>query len=685
MLPLLMRTFTSDHELSMIMGVMLLGYFVMLLTRAKRTARNVLQNICFRLMSKARQKRLQQSQQRYQTLLKTASDAFFLHDMQGRFIDVNEQACKSLGYTKEELLQLSVFDIEKGVDLAMLLELWPHLQTVSQLKSDCVHRRKDGSTFPVEARLGLVKINNEELVSVFVRDVTQRKESERLVRQSQQRMALHVRNTPLGVIECDQNGMVTEWNATAERIFGFIRDEVMGKDVAALIIPDYALSFVQKTWSKVCDDKDSVSSTNDNITKSGAVITCEWYNTPLIDEDGEIFGIASLVQDITEQLNAKQLITESEASYRALFELSDEAMMTMSGKGLIDCNKATMRLFGLSSKEEFIAKHPADLSPPMQPNGEEAFTFANELIATAYRQGKNSFEWVHKRVNGESFPAEVLLTPMILHGENVVQAIVRDITLRKQFESNLITAKMDAEVSDKAKSEFLSRMSHEFRTPLNAIMGFAQILELGKEPLSKRQLNHVHEILGASEHLLTLTNSLLDMADIESGKMAVKMDTVSVSALLQRSLNEFAHLGGQMTIEDNVSDLGILVMADEVRLRQVLVNLLSNNIKRNNAQGSIVINGKQTDDNRYSIGFTDTGVEISQSDLNNMFTPFEELTTTNNIEQSGIGLTISKYMIEMMDGKIGVSNKVGVGYTFWIELALGHDDPACTEKSKTLF
>jgi PAS domain S-box-containing protein len=314
-----------------------------------------LQNICFRIISKSRQKTLRQSEQRFQTLLATASDAFFLHDMHGKLHDVNEQACRNLGYTRQELLKLSVGDIEVGADQQMLVKLWPHLQKVTQLQAECTHRRKDGTTFPVEVRFGLVEVDNEKLVSVLVRDVTERKEAEKLVRQSQQRMALHIQNTPLGVIECDENALVTEWNCAAESIFGYCREEVIGKEVAGLIIPQDVLAQVKQTWEKVVTSKDGISSTNDNMTKSGEIITCEWYNTPLIDENGSVFGMASLVQDITAQLQSQRQLAESEASYRTLFEMSDEAMMTLDGEGFIDCNKATLRLFVYESTEAFMA------------------------------------------------------------------------------------------------------------------------------------------------------------------------------------------------------------------------------------------------------------------------------------------------------------------------------------------
>ena len=178
--PLLIRFFTSESELGIAMGSMLTLFLFMMIIAARRTYENIKQNIYLHLDSIEREHRLQQSESRYKILLETATDAFFLYDSNGKFIDVNQEACNSLNYTHDELLNLSVSDIEPGQDSKHLKELWPKLENGENIRVDSIHRRKDGSTFPIEASIGMVQMNNENLISVLARDVTERQRIDKM-------------------------------------------------------------------------------------------------------------------------------------------------------------------------------------------------------------------------------------------------------------------------------------------------------------------------------------------------------------------------------------------------------------------------------------------------------------------------------------------------------------------------
>lgn len=177
MLPLLVRVFLSQTQFNIIMGLMLSYYLVMFIVTAQRNSANIEKNIIYEIDLKQRQLELKQQDQRYQVLLESASDAFFLHDLEGRLIDVNKLACSCLGYSKEELLQLSVSDIEKGADPKLLTALWPTLMSSGKLEVECIHQRKDGSTFPVEVHLGPVEMGDKKYISAFVRDISVHKKA----------------------------------------------------------------------------------------------------------------------------------------------------------------------------------------------------------------------------------------------------------------------------------------------------------------------------------------------------------------------------------------------------------------------------------------------------------------------------------------------------------------------------
>lgn len=236
----------------------------------------------------------------------------------------------------------------------------------------------------------------------------------------------------------------------------------------------------------------------------------------------------------------------------------------------------------------------------------------------------------------------------------------------------LVFALEESNKADHAKSEFLSQMSHELRTPLNAILGYAQIMTLDENELNEQHKSSVEEILSAGWHLLTLISDILDLSKIEAGKLEINISHVDSDTMLKEALSLVSLKADERNISifDKTTERNCLVNADPVRLKQVLVNILSNAIKYNSNNGSVIISNELRPHKRLRICITDTGEGISEEDYDRLFTSFERLHPVNNVEGTGIGLVITKCLLDLMGGTIGVESNSGEGSTFWIEIPL---------------
>lgn len=247
---------------------------------------------------------------------------------------------------------------------------------------------------------------------------------------------------------------------------------------------------------------------------------------------------------------------------------------------------------------------------------------------------------------------------------------LKEIQVRKQIEQELMRAKEGAEQANIAKSAFLSKMSHELRTPMNAILGFAQLLQLDAiEPLSEEQHDSIEEILRAGRHLLNLINEILDLSRIEAGKITLSIEAVDLNRLLEECLTLVKPIADDHKIKlYPVEHKGKpYLLVDYTRLKQVLLNILSNAIKYNRPDGKVIIRYELLE---YSVRLyiADSGNGIAADDINKIFEPFNRLEAdTTEVEGTGIGLALAKQLVEVMEGTLGVTSKVGIGSTFWVE------------------
>ena len=285
--------------------------------------------------------------------------------------------------------------------------------------------------------------------------------------------------------------------------------------------------------------------------------------------------------------------------------------------------------------------------------------------------------------------SRLLVTALIITWVAVWLALIISTTITKKINYHknakqelnaankiLIEAKNISDKANKMKSEFLSNMSHELRTPLNAILGYGQLLEMISE--NEDSQNYTKQILKGGNHLLTLINEILDLSKIEAGHLDLYIEDCSLNTMLDECVALIKPLAIKNDIDiinNTPADVNYIIKVDYTRFKQALLNLLSNAVKYNRDEGSVTINIENLPDQRLHISITDTGKGLYPDQINRLFNPFERIEAKNsNIEGTGIGLTITKRLIEAMEGKIGVTSLPGQGTTFWLEFRQYNDD-----------
>nr|WP_315427156.1 PAS domain S-box protein [uncultured Albidiferax sp.] len=466
------------------------------------------------------------------------------------------------------------------------------------------------------------------------------------------------------IIGFDSRGRITDWNARAESMFGRSQEEVQGMDFEATLVPERRHKGFRETKAQFLATGDSqhmhqrISTTA--LHRSGQEFPVEVAIAPLRILKG--YQYTAFVTDITARKESEERL----ALFRRVFDTSSQlvSILDSEGRGLYQ-NRAHAQELGYSDAEIFGQHFTLTVAP------ESLDVCATEVRPALAAGGNWNGHLQLQRKDGSRFVASNNIG-CIQDANGHIQYIFNiffDFGPELARRNELAQAKEASERANQAKSDFLSSMSHELRTPMNAILGFSQMLEYDST-LNADQQDNVQEILKGGRHLLTLINEVLDLAQIESGRTNLSLEPVDLAHLVEdcrqliQPLADARNIRMQLDVQPQVT-----VRADRVRCKQALLNLLSNAVKYNSEGGEIRLAMLAAQSGRLRMGVTDTGAGIAPERLAELFQPFNRLGAEHGeIEGTGIGLTITRRLVDLMGGEVGVDSQLGVGTTFWIDL-----------------
>jgi PAS domain S-box-containing protein len=477
----------------------------------------------------------------------------------------------------------------------------------------------------------------------------------------------------------DASGRITYVNSKFCEVSGYSREELIGKTHRIVKSGQHPAALYDEMWGAISTGKVWQGELR-NRTKGGC---CYWVETtivPVLDHFGLPEAYISIRTEVTKLKETEEALRRSEALFRDAFMEAPIGVVlkNLNGK-FLRVNHAFEQLTGygeaeLLGKDCTLLTHPDDF--PVVPSAKSG------APPNALRSDKSERRYLRK--DGEVVWVEV--SESVLHHQldapRLVIMHVNDITRRKQAEEEMCSARDQAERASRAKSEFLSSMSHELRTPLNAVLGFAQLLQVQTRPhADASQKESLEQILKAGWHLLELINEVLDLSKIEAGGLSLSVENVDLAQVVRDCESFVAPLAASafVRVRIDLASFGVVcVQADQVRLRQALLNLLSNAVKYNRHGGMVTVSARLLSEGFVRIAVSDTGRGLSSVQLRNLFQPFSRLgQEAGAVQGTGIGLAISKRLVETMGGQIGVESAEGSGSTFWIDMPIG--GPRATE------
>lgn len=589
----------------------------------------------------------------------------------------------------EEILNYTFKDVIKPEYIELAVEkrtalLAGEIESYN-IEVECYHHT--GKTIWCNINCSLISNANldSDLVITQVEDITLRKNLERKALENATRFKRIFEYSPNGMALVDLHGKWRSVNLNLAQMIGYTKEELLRKSLDEITHPEDRDNDKHLFAKVISRESPSYQIEKRYLHKDGSIVSCFLTVSGLLDEHGEVRSLIGQVVDMTDEVNAKRALEASLNDMRVILDSTTQVIIVETDLNHIirKFNKGAENLLGYSA-EEVVDKE----KPSLFHKKEEVQNYALELeqqygekvdkhdiFTYKIKRGElETSDWTYLRKDGSTFPVQLVVTAIQDENGNTkgYLGVSADISALKAMEHSLLKAKLKAEAANKSKSEFLANMSHEIRTPLNGVIGFSDLLL--KTKLDANQQKYMETVFASAVSLLDLINDILDFSKIEAGKLELSEERVNISEICGRSVEMIKQQAHQKELEvllNIPNSIDANIMADGLRLRQILINLLSNALKFTHkgeievkvaSKGLIEDNQKK----RYTFSIRDTGIGIAPQNLKKIFRAFDQAdaSTTRKYGGTGLGLTISNRLLELMNSKLEVTSELGLGTTF---------------------
>ena len=595
-----------------------------------------------------------------------SGEAVFWLSPQLRFDYVNKAACVMLGYSRDELLAMSLSDIDEWFPVEEWPEIWKTMKGGESKTILSSHRSRDGRIIPVEVKGNYLAFDGEEYCCIFVRDITDRDRGEVALRASEQRFSKAFNASPVPMsISTAAEARFIDVNESFTRAMGFSREELIGRTGLELNI--WADPAEREEVLRVLQKDGSVRDMDIHGRMKSGEIRSVQVSIEIIELDGEQCVLIA-TNDITERKRAEEALRQSEGRYRSIIEDMHDGYFEMDLKGTLTFFNDALCKLHKRSPEELIGTNNQEFMDA------ETAKRALAVYSKIYLTGEPARGLVWKRTRPDDgdrwFESSASLMKDADGKPTGFRGISRDITQQILDEAALQRAKEAAEAANRAKSEFLANMSHEIRTPMNGIIGMTELTL--DTPLAPQQREYLGMVKDSADALLSIVNDVLDFSKIEAGKLDLDPINFQLRDCIEdtvKALGLRVHQKGLELTYQILPEAPDDLVGDPGRLRQIITNLVGNAIKFT-SQGvvavRVTVDALGSDDVLLHFAVADTGIGIPAEKQQVIFDSFSQAdgSTTRRYGGTGLGLAISSKLVSMMGGQIWVESRPEMGSTF---------------------